>query len=224
MDIKIVTGKPNPVAKRAYRTEDEDSSLHPWRMDIIWCKSRPFDLFIGMKYLSLYYQLFLVSIAIGILIVGCNKTPTTGPTALIKMNGQSVKAHLDENNIVNDCGKVTHKDYYVPTRQWITDKLVPYWATYRNRNNLMYDVNTTSCEAFSFQCHFASQEIEKYNITVGVFFYTPDKYVGTGIGHAINVIEINENDKVQIVFFEPQTSQIVTLSNTELASCSFFYF
>ena len=170
----------------------------------------------------------IISVSVGTMIllgtlVGCNKTPnTTGP--LVPMTTESVKAHLDENFIVNDCGKLTHAKYVIPTRAWVTDKLVPYWFEYRKRNNLQYDVNTTSCEAFSFQCHFASQEIEKVNITVGVFFYMPDNKVGSGIGHAINVILINEDDKIKAVFFEPQTSKFVNLSKSELASCSFWYF
>jgi hypothetical protein len=167
---------------------------------------------------------FALTIGLMVFIGSCSKSPTTGPTVLVPMAGEAVKAHLDENFIVNDCGKLTHKQYLVPTRAWVTDKLVPYWFEYRKRNNLMYDVNTTSCEAFSFQCHFASQEIEKMNVTVGVFFYTPDKMKGTGTGHAINIVEINEDDKVKVVFFEPQTSQFVNLTKEEIASCSFWYF
>lgn len=161
--------------------------------------------------------LFLIVVVF--IISSCNKPPSPFGS-LVEMNRDQIKAHLDNNFIISDCYQVTHRRYLVPPEGWIAGKLVPAWFEYRSKNNLTYNVDTTSCEAFSFQCHFAAQKIENINVTVGVFFYMKNN-IG---GHAINVILVNDGEKIKPVFFEPQTSQIVNLSKNELASCRFFYF
>lgn len=154
----------------------------------------------------------------------CDKTPTTPQFKLVETSRDSVKAKLDENFIINDCGRVTHLEYFYPTKEWIEQKFVPYWFEYRKRNKLMYDIDATNCESFAFQAHFASQELEGKNVAFGVFFYVPDKNDKRNIGHAINILLINNGDNIIIKFFEPQTSKFVTLSSTEITSCAFYYF
>lgn len=157
------------------------------------------------------------------LILGaCNKTPPQ--FKLVETSGESVKAKLDENFIFYDCGKVTHKKYFYPTREWVQQKFAPYWFEYRKRNNLMYNVDASNCESFAFQAHFAAQSLENVNVAFGVFFYKPTITGKDGPGHAVNIIEVNDGDKISIAFWEPQTSQFVNLSKEEIASCSFYYF
>lgn len=164
-------------------------------------------------------------ILLGSLLSGCDRAPKTPKFQLVETTGESLKAKLDENFIFNDCGKVTHKKYLYPTREWVQQRFAPYWFDYRNRNKLMYDVDATNCESFSFQAHFASQELEGVNVAVGVFFYMPDKNKAKGgPGHAVNIMVINEGERLVVDFWEPQTSQFVKLSLDEIGSCSFFYF
>jgi hypothetical protein len=170
--------------------------------------------------------IIIIGAALSLFLTACKKSPSSergGP--LVELVYESIKVKLDENFILYDCGKLSHNKYLLPTREWVVKKLVPAWFEYRKKNNLMYDVDSTNCEAFAFRCHFVSQEIEKYNVTVGVFFYTPDLNVPKGgPGHAVNVILIHENEQVTAVYFEPQTSQFINLSRSEIASCNFWYF
>ena len=168
----------------------------------------------------------LINGCIGLLLIlgACNRSPNQQQFNLVETSGESVKAKLDENFIFNDCGKITHKTYLYPTREWVEQKFVPYWFEYRKRNNLMYDIDATNCESFSFQSHFASQEIEGKNVAFGVFFYKPTITGKGGAGHAVNIIAVNDGDKISVLFWEPQTSKFVNLSKDEIGSCSFFYF
>jgi hypothetical protein len=170
-----------------------------------------------------YIKNVFISVCVGLIFIlgACNKAPQS--FTLVETSGEQIKIHLDENFIFNECGKVTHKKYLYPTREWVEKKFAPYWFQYRNKHNLMYEVDATNCESFSFQSHFASQEMENVNIAFGVFFYMPDKNTGK-IGHAINIIEVNDGDRVNIAFWQPQTSKFIQLSKEEIASCSFFYF
>lgn len=185
------------------------------------CMFRFVKLFISMIKKSIgCILIFWVSILL--IFCGCNK-PHHSDGNLIQIDRIALKAHLDESFIFNDCGQISHQIYLVPTRKWIEKVFVPYWFEYRKRNNLMYDVDSTNCESFAFQSHFASQSIEGTNVSFGVIFYKPD-ITDPLKGHAVNIILVNEGDFLTIVFWDPQTSQFVTLSNNEVASCSFFYF
>lgn len=169
---------------------------------------------------------FVILLCVGSLLtlISCDRAPNTPQFKLVETTRDSVKAKLDENFIINDCGRVTHQSFFYPTKDWVEKRFVPYWFEYRKRNKLVYDVDATNCESFAFQAHFASQELEGKNITFGVFFYVPDENDKRNIGHAVNILLINIGDKIEIHFFEPQTGKFIDLSFTEITSCDFYYF
>lgn len=168
----------------------------------------------------------LVGISIGamLLFAACNKQPTNqGPQiTLVEIANDAVKAHFDENFIISQkCDYIARATYYVPTVEWVQQKLIPAWFDFRSKNNIMYDPNTDNCQDFSLYCHLAAQGIEKNRgVAVGVFFYVRDI---DNKAHAINIILINDGQKINVALFEPQTNQFVQLSKTEIASCIYWY-
>jgi len=86
------------------------------------------------------------------------------------------------------------------------------------------------CDKFSIACSFYAKWLNQISknrhiaaaLAVGELYYL--KNAEAGGAHAINVFIVQEGDVLQLLFYEPQTAQPVTLSSAELKSVSFWKF
>jgi hypothetical protein len=126
-------------------------------------------------------------------------------------------------------GKTADSIYSLPSENWIRNT---FSSSYYNflysikSNGYMSEEN--DCDKFAVLAysyahilhHNTTNKISKTGLTFGEFWYVSDR-VG---GHAINVIIVRNNNTNKVLFYEPQTQQIVNLSTTEKDTCSFWRF
>ncbi len=143
------------------------------------------------------------------------------PTSAV-INTKQLRNHLEESFVFGKSDHISDNEYKIVTRKWITEEFKPHWFSYKTRNNLIYRFESSDCDNFSLHCLLAAQELSSDGKPICVGYLAYRKSI-TG-PHAINIFLIEENDKIKVIFFEPQTDEIIGLSKAELASCFFWMF
>jgi hypothetical protein len=132
---------------------------------------------------------------------------------------------------------VPDQTYWAPSKEWVADALLPAWIKFKEDMALEYTARY-DCDDFSKM--FAAFSNLYYNkhrdnlaesLAVAQYLYTSQSTqivlpngmmieVGGG-GHAINVILLCDGTAC---FVEPQTGEIVVLTEAEMQSCDFVLF
>lgn len=119
--------------------------------------------------------------------------------------------------------------YYLPSYRWVTDTFSPAWMeAVRLLGVKDWRVDTNDCDDFARFCAgyaqllnnktVADQAMPSAALAFGEFWYAPEN----GGGHAINVFFFGDAAGViGLAFFEPQTGQVVMLTEHEKRSCTF---
>ena len=94
-------------------------------------------------------------------------------------------------------------------------------AEWKTESNDCDDFAMAACFLMNFLHHNTVNKVKNTGIAFGEFYYYKQ-----GVGyHAINVAVVrDENQKIKVVFFEPQTYSIVELNKEEIESCVFWRF
>jgi hypothetical protein len=109
----------------------------------------------------------------------------------------------------------------------------PFTTAYQSYNIDMglgfYDKEANDCDNFSSgAAHFMNflhyqtpnRKFPNAGIAFGVFDYKRKD----GTYHSINIAIVVSNEKIKVVFYEPQTYSIVGLTNQEIWSCIRWHF
>lgn len=91
---------------------------------------------------------------------------------------------------------------------------------WKEQENDCDDFALGACFLMNFLHHNTVDKIRNTGIAFGEFYYIREQ----GGGHAINVAIVKDNLEVKVVFYEPQTYSIVTLTQKEIESCVFWRF
>jgi hypothetical protein len=134
----------------------------------------------------------------------------------------------DVSQIMGDAGCypaefiILDDEYECPTKGWVLDEFAPFLGDIlRQIGTDRWVKNRNDCDKFSRQAwaqasaiHVKSTDKEA-GLTFGIFNYERD----AGGGHSINFFIVQNGNKAEVCFFEPQTQQQVYLSVTERAAC-----
>lgn len=127
---------------------------------------------------------------------------------------------------------VSDQTYFLPTIHQVQNEIMPkYWDWLRSLNLTKW-YHRWDCDNFAealklFTCGYYQTTIEANaeGIGIGIIHYKAGARAedGTGGGHAINVLFINNNNNIDIAFIEPQNGSILNLSKPELDSIWLLY-
>ena len=131
---------------------------------------------------------------------------------------------LVRNDVTNFTQKYTDNGaYQTVSKEWIQSEFTTsLWKFFIDTHVLNdYDRGTFDCKHYSFGSYYLGNELHRNSkdhidgasLAIGVIYYFPDNK--NGETHAINVFILKDKS---IVFFEPQTQQIVNLSLVERQS------
>jgi hypothetical protein len=123
-------------------------------------------------------------------------------------------------------GWLTSERYCLPSRYWITEVYAVFWADVRRRLCAGYEKSSQMCHHFAQGaawwasiCHRDTESRpENSCLLFGEMFFRP---AGKPNGHALDFSYVWEDGSGALVLFEPQTSQVVTLSLAERNSCQY---
>jgi hypothetical protein len=150
----------------------------------------------------------------------------------------TVEQFNEVHGILPNCGAlVPDGTYWAPSKEWVADALLPAWIEFKEKMGLKY-TERYDCDDFSkmfaaFSDNFYAQHRDNHaeSLAVAQYLYTAQGQqiplpnglvieIGGG-GHAINVIVLCDGTAC---FIEPQTGEIVELTEAEMQSCDFVLF
>lgn len=118
--------------------------------------------------------------------------------------------------------------YALPDPDWIAGSFAKAFAVWRDQQLGVYAPGECDCDDFVEAATFYARlcyrrtpnRPSNAGVAFGEFYFQRN---GTGYGHAVNVAICRGSDNLlHLVFFEPQTAQIVTLTKKEISSCNYF--
>jgi hypothetical protein len=122
---------------------------------------------------------------------------------------------------------IADSKYNLPFKSWIFNEfatslksVLSFFKTSIWREEDNDCDNFAICAAWLAQTlHANTSKFDKTGLAIGEFFYKSETLNGF---HAINFAIVKENNELQLVFFEPQTSQEYNLTMEERMSCYFW--
>lgn len=127
---------------------------------------------------------------------------------------------------------VADQNYYLPTLEQVQNEIFPKYWQWLGSLRLTRWVHKWDCDNFAeafkmFSCGYYQQIIESQadGISVGIIHYKAllRAESNTRGGHAINVVFINNNNNLDIIFIEPQNGKILNLTQEEKDSIWLLY-
>ena len=120
--------------------------------------------------------------------------------------------------------KLADTDYYKVDKDWLLGPWYNYYKKLLSGLNIKGWSEDFDCDNFADLymatvqvCHKVNN-VDKGGLAVGVVWYVQD----SGGGHAINVAVINAMS--ELLFIEPQSGEVLCLTNTEFRSIYFVRF
>lgn len=118
------------------------------------------------------------------------------------------------------------EDYLCPSLEWVKKTFAKHWEKYKFERELTkYIPERRDCDNFALmamaEAKFLHQKTKQNkevlaDLAFGEIFYTTDKEM---MGHAVNCFfYYNDDGKLDIGFFEPQTSKILKFTEFEIES------
>lgn len=118
---------------------------------------------------------------------------------------------------------ILDKEYGLPTKAWIESYFYPkFWAKHSSK----YQSESNDCDDFAGAARSFSQELNnatpnvgKRALAFGELHYVKDMGPNKdGVHHAINFAIVKKDDKLDVIFFEPQNGFVIKLNEAEKAS------
>jgi len=120
---------------------------------------------------------------------------------------------------------ITDEMYFCPTKEILIKEIYPKYKNWLVTLKLFRWSHKWDCENFSdsfklFSSGYYEQNIESNadSISIGTVFLKINHR-----SHAINIIYLNDNNKLTMIFLEPQTGEIINLNQEQLDSIFFLY-
>lgn len=147
---------------------------------------------------------------------------------MLTIPGESLEAKLIDRKINYDVIYVVDSSYVFPTLEWVegpfSDGLSKFLADWVEH----YRSERADCDDFADAAAFYARGAHRLDgeakeataLAFGEFYYRPD----SGGAHAINCFFTKVGDALELMFYEPQTQQVVNLSQTEISSCDYCQF
>jgi hypothetical protein len=171
--------------------------------------------------------LFLLS-----LLVMCGCSPSNPPVGNIvsgTIDKGDVYVFMETNRMQGSWGEfIVDTNYALPTKHWIIETFSTALAQHLMDNNLSYENQVFDCDDFVDEAIVLGRRLYKKSnefqrgssLAIGKFYFRPtfDK------GHAVNCFLVNENGRAKILFYEPQQQKMISLSQEEVFSVSFWSF
>jgi hypothetical protein len=132
-----------------------------------------------------------------------------------------------KNGLVLEQFITADSTYVLTTRSWIQSDFSSGLSAFQFQMGINnWKPESNDCDKFSLATTFYAKWLthsspnRKFNasLAMGEVFYTRSNSRGN---HAINFFIINESDELKIVFYEPQTRQIISLTQNEMFSIYF---
>lgn len=130
------------------------------------------------------------------------------------------KNKIPKNFVIGD------KTYFCPTKDMLMNEIYPKYRNWLTTLKLFKWSHKWDCENFAdafkvFASGYYQQTIESEadGISIGVAFYI-DPSDGP---HAINIIYLNNENQIEIIFLEPQNGNPIFFSDKKLSSIFFIY-
>lgn len=147
------------------------------------------------------------------------------------VSGNKLLQILKENGVQPYNEIVIDATYVLVTKEWIEYIFSEAFVNFLKQFKLIkYKSEKNDCDNFALHCHsFAlilhqnSEKVDGKGFAIGQYHYNQD----TGGGHGINfwvTVDKEDSGKYQVLFYEPQTREIITLSEQEKASCRTVFF
>jgi hypothetical protein len=116
----------------------------------------------------------------------------------------------------------------LPALEWIRDVFAPAWRQHRDQVLGFPEAEAADCDDYARACadfaallHRKTSGHPRAGLAFGQFWFTRH----TGTAHAINVAICRDPaGALHLVFFEPQTAELVALTPEEVSSCDLFCF
>jgi hypothetical protein len=112
------------------------------------------------------------------------------------------------------------KTYVLPTKRWIQTIYANYLAV--EAYSKTYKIEAFDCENFSLNAQNIASLLGatgQYQLAIGEFYFIQDL---NNRAHAVNFFLYKEQNDIKIGFIEPQTGQIINLSEKEISSCLYW--
>jgi len=134
------------------------------------------------------------------------------------ISGKELLRPFFDNQKIPKNFTISDKDYYCPNKEIINNEIYPKYRSWLRSIRLLRWSHKWDCDNFAdafkvFAAGYYQQNIESdaEGIAIGVAHYQTSNRGG----HAINILYIENNNKVEIIFMEPQNGEILNLSKEE---------
>ena len=139
-----------------------------------------------------------------------------------------VKAHLDEWGLADADLLLADATYAFFTVEFVTGDFAVAAENYLAKIVGNYEAEDADCDDFAEACACFAHAVHRKTLTrpretavaFGEFWFTTHE----GEGHAINCFISLISDVWKLLFFEPQTCELVTLTPEEITSCEMLRF
>lgn len=173
-----------------------------------------------VKFFSFLRFLFVF---VGFLFVSCSEPQRQAVDFPLGFSREQLKAKLDENFIFSSrCDIIVDKVYLIPNKRWLTTVFIPFFQEYKSKNKIDYKAGRADCDDFAMHARLCAQSlgVDGQSVAFGLYFYRTAELSG----HAINLVPVLNEDKIELLFFEPQLNKQIELSLDQKANCVFWYF
>lgn len=160
---------------------------------------------------------------LAVLFAGCSAKPNAVTKDALK--AQDLKTLMWDSGLSSMTEYTLDSEYGLPTEGWITDILYPALFNELKKDGLWrYAPESNDCDDFAARARLLANKLNnltensgKRGIAFGEYHYIRRD----GGAHALNFAIVKTNNSKQpykLVFFEPQTSKIVYLTEKEIES------
>lgn len=146
------------------------------------------------------------------------------------INSNDIEHYLHANNIKIQFAFAVHTNYVVLRGEWLREVFQPRFKEVLSKLN--YDTNIFNCVGYSAEAtQLIKHLLRDKNIPAGVCWGEIYYDQRDGIRHCVNALFIFSEDKLRLLFFEPQIGEFilfdlnsVDLFFLRLGSVNFNYF
>ena len=163
----------------------------------------------------------ILFLAVIVLITGCKPKYPESPKYIV-ISGDDLRNFIVETNHINagDCTLMVDNSYAVPTVDWIKESYTPILKQFLFDNQLdLYQSGKNECDKFSYygvtvghMMHFHSKSPSNTGLSIGELTYT----VSLTPHDIMFFVATDKSDKLKLVFYEPQTQQILDLDPADI--------
>lgn len=169
---------------------------------------------------------FIVSAALG--LSACSQKEPIPVVGSKTVDEIELKNILYSDNIHGYNEIIDDVTYCVTTKEWVRDYFYPKFRKELFDKGLSKAHNESwDCDDFALKAKVLAQELNHQSLNKGRAALAVGKlnFVKEGLGkHAVNIFLIEDNDKIILMFLEPQNGSIYKLSKEEKLSTLSFHF